>query len=182
MQLNLSQAEKEKIEALSLTSRIYKRQSHHLRIQLMKNNLLRVYSKWENRKNLFKFGANHLAKGESLLKIYDIGNLVNNVADSKYKNSLHVMIEGKSGTQSLPFNGFPEQSVDENGDNLKSLKPLFNCVTTEQWHCFDMLPIRVALESEKLIVKNNELSRIIKGYDYVIIILKVTAAKFPKTE
>ncbi|HLD52409.1 MAG TPA: hypothetical protein VJA82_03835 [Sediminibacterium sp.] len=181
LQLNLSQEEKEKIEALSLTARIYKGQSHHLRIQLMKNNLMRVYSKWENKKNLFKFGANHLAKGESLLKIYDIGNLVNNVADSKYKNSLHVMIVGKSGTQSSPFNGFPEQPVDENGDNLKSLKPLFNCVTTEQWHCFDMLPIRVALESGKVTVKDIELSRIIMGYDYVIIIPKVTAAKFPKT-
>lgn len=181
LQLNLSQEEKEKIEALSLTARIYKGQSHHLRIQLMKNNLMRVYSKWENKKNLFKFGANHLSKGESLLKIYDIGNLVNNVADSKYKNSLHVMIVGKSGTQSSPFKGFPEQPIDENGDNLKSLKPLFNCVTTEQWHCFDMLPIRIALESGKVTVKDIELSRIIKGYDYVIIIPKVTAAKFPNT-
>jgi hypothetical protein len=181
-ELNISQEEKEKIEALSLTARIYKEQSHHLRVQLIKNNLMKVYSKWESKKNLFKFGANHLAKGESLLKMYDIGNLINNVADSKYKSSLHIMIVGKSGTQSSPFKGFPEQTIDENGDNLKSLKPIFNSVTTEQWYCFDMLPIRAALENGKVLVKDIKLSRIIKGYDYVIIIPKVTAAKFPKTE
>jgi hypothetical protein len=180
--LNPSPEEREKIEALQLTAKIYKEQNHHLRVQLMKNNLMKVYSNWENKKNLFKFGANHLTKGESLLTIYDIGNLVNNMADSKFKNSLHIMIVGKSGKQASPFKGFPEQSVDENGDNLKSLKHLFNTITTGQWHCFDMLPLKTAWERGEVIVKNTELVRIIKGYDYVVIIPEVTAAKFLKAE
>ncbi len=180
--LNLSWEEKEQIESLKLTAKIYKEQNHHLRIQLMKNNLMKEYSKWENKKNLFKFGANHLTKGESLLKIYDLGNLVNNIADSKFKKSLHIMIVGKSGTQSSPFKGGSEQLVDENSDSLKSLKPLFSNVTTEQWHCFDLASIKSELETGKVKVNDIELSRIIKGYDYVIIIPKVTAAQFPKTE
>jgi hypothetical protein len=180
--LNISPEEKKIVQDLKLTARIYKEQNHHLRIQLMKNNLMKVYPKWESSKNLFKFGANHMAKGESLLKVYDLGNLVNNVADSKYKNSLHIMIIGKSGYQASPFKGFPEQVVDENSNNLKALKPLFNTVSGEQWHCLDMLPLRTALEEGKLIVSDIELSRIIKGFDYVIVIPTVTAANFQETE
>lgn len=181
--LNLSQEEKEKAEALQFTAKIYNDEdSHHLRIQLMKSNLMKVYSEWKDKKNLFKFGANHLAKGESLLKIYDIGNLVNNVADSKFKNSLHIMILGKSGTQASPFQGFPDEIVDENSGSFKLLKPFFDHVTSNEWSCFDMLPLRMALENGKLIVKDVKLARIIKGYDYLVIIPKVTASKFPKTK
>jgi hypothetical protein len=178
--LNLSHEEKEIITDLKLTAKIYKEQNHHLRIQLMKSNLMNVYSKWENKKNLFKFGATHLPKGESLLTIYDIGNLVNNAADSKFKNSLHLMIVGKSGTQASPFRGFPERTVDENSNDLKALKPFFNIVATGQWHCFDMLPLRKALENGKVTINDIQLVRIIKGYDFIIIIPKVTAAEFPK--
>ncbi len=178
--LNVSLDEKEKIEALLLSAKIYKEQNHHLRVQLMKNNLMNVYAKWINKKNLFKYGAGHLPRGESFLKIYDIGSLVDNIADSKFKKSLHILIVGKSGAQGSPFKGFPEQAVDENCDDLKALKPLFSAVEGSQWHSFDMLPLRKALEDGKLIVNDITLSRIIKGYDIVVIIPKVTAAKFPK--
>ncbi|KFC19559.1 hypothetical protein [Chryseobacterium sp. FH1] len=181
--LNLSQEEKEKVEALQLSARIYKGEdSHHLRIQLMKSNLMKVYPEWKDKKNLFKFGANHLAKGESLMKIYDIGNLVNNVADSRFQKSLHIMIIGKSGTQASPFQGFPEQMVDENSGSFKTLKPFFDRITSDEWFCFDMHPLRTALENKKLIIKDVKLIRIINGYDYLVVIPKVTASKFPKTE
>jgi hypothetical protein len=180
--LRLSQEEIEIINDLQLTAKIYKEQNHHLRIQLMKNNLMKVYPKWHNKKNLFKYGAIHISKGESFFKIYDIGNLVNNIADSEFKNSLHIMIVGKSGMQGSPFKGFPANAVDENSDILKFLKPLFSVVTSEDWHCFDLRQLRDAKEKGKVEVKDITLSRTIDGYDYVIIIPKVTAAKFPKTE
>lgn len=180
--LKLSPEETKKIDDLKLSAKIYKEQNHHLRIQLMKNNLMNVYPEWQNKKNLFKFGAIHVSKGESFFKIYDIGNLVNNVADSKFKNSLHIMIVGKSGMQSSPFKGFPEQAIDENGDNLKFLKPLFGTITTEDWHCIDMKQLRDAKEHGKIVVKDITLSRVIDGYDYVIVIPKVTPARFPASE
>jgi hypothetical protein len=182
LSFKLSPEENEKIKALKLTAKIYKEQNHHLRVQLLKSNLMKIYAQWENKKSLFKFGANHLAKGESLLKIYDIGNLINNVADSKFKKSLHILIIGKSGTQASPFMGFPEQIVDENGDNLKCLKPLFNTITTDQWYCFDMHPLEAAIDNGKIVIKDIQLLRIIKGYDYVVIIPRVSASKFPKSE
>lgn len=177
--LPLSLEEKEIVEALALTASIYKEQNHHLRIQLMKQQLMKDYSSWESKKNLFKFGAFHLPKGESLMKIYDIGNLVHNIADSKFKNSLHIMIVGQSGMQGSPFKGFPPQPIDPNGEGLKALKPFFDMIETDQWHCFDMLALRTALEEGSVTINDIDLIRIIKGYDYVIVIPRVTAAAFP---
>lgn len=178
--LLLSKEEIAIVKALALTARIYKEQNHHLRIQLMKQQLMKDYAGRKGKKNLFKFGANHLPKGESLMKIYDIGNLVHNIADSEFKNSLHIMIVGQSGMQGSPFKGFPAQPIDPNGDGLKPLKPLFNMVNSDQWHCFDMQALRAALEAGRVKVEDVELSRIIKGYDYVVIIPKATAAAFPE--
>lgn len=176
--LPLSQQEKDVIASFKKSVQIYKEQSHHLRVQLMKNQLMKNYTALVDKKNLFKFGANHMPKGESLLKIYDMGNLVNNIADSKFKKSLHIMIVGKAGMQASPFKGFPDNKVDENSDDLKVLKPLFPLVTGKDWHCFEMLPLRKAM-AEKQINCTDKLGQIINRYDYLVIIPEVTAAKFP---
>ncbi|CAC9974636.1 hypothetical protein [Flavobacterium panici] len=116
------------------------------------------------------------------MKIYDIGSLVGNIADSQYKNSLHILIVGKSGAIGSPFKGFPEQPINENSNNVKVLKPIFSAVEGNQWFCVDMQPLRNALENKEIIVIDVTLSRIINGFDFVVVIPKVTAAKFPKTE
>src|SRR6185437_667784 len=115
--LQLNRQEKEVIAAFKISVKIYKEQNHPLRVQLMKDQLMKNYSAWSDKKNLFKFGANHLAKGESFLKIYDLGNLVNNIADSKFKKSLHIMIVGKAGMQAAPFKNLPATRVDENSED-----------------------------------------------------------------
>jgi len=166
------------IDRMKLSAKIYQEQNHQLRIQLMKNELMKVYSQWEEKKNLFKYGAIHVSKGESFFKIFDIGNVVHNVSDSKFKNSLHIMVVGKSGSQGSPFKDFPERQIDENSEILKSFKPLFKAVQDKDWHCIDMLPLRKAVENEKLVVKDITLLRIINGYDLIVVIPTVTAAKF----
>lgn len=177
--LELSPKEIKIIAALRQSVKIYKSQNHHLRIQLMKNQLMEEYSQWAGKRNLFKYGANHLAKGESLMEIYDIGNLVNNIDDSKYKNSLHIMILSTSGTQASPFQGYPEEKIDENSNLLKTLKPITSAIEGNQWHCFNLLPLRKELNAGKISVPDIKLSRIIKGYDLLVIIPKVTASKIP---
>ncbi|MNJ97719.1 hypothetical protein D3C87_154720 [compost metagenome] len=179
--LKLSSEENKIVAALKLTAEIYKSQNHHLRIQLMKNQLMADYNNWVGKKNLYKYGANHASKGESMLEIYDIGNLVNNVADSQFTNSLHIMIVGKSGFHASPFQGFPASKIDENEGSLKSLKPFFKLVTSNDWQCFDTAPIRKAIESGKIKITDMKLLRIIKGFDLLVIIPEVTASQFPKS-
>lgn len=179
--LKLSVEENQIIAALKLTAKIYKSGSHHLRVQLMKNQLMEDYSHWVNKKNLYKYGANHVSKGESLLDIYDIGNLVSNISDSQFATSLHIMIVGKSGLLASPFEGFPAEKIDENAGSLKSLKPFLKLANGSEWQCFDMVPIRTAIETGKIKVTDVKLLRIIKGYDLLVIVPEVTASQFPKS-
>lgn len=180
MGMNLSKEEKQIVGDLQLTARIYKTQDHDLRIQLMKNNLMQQYANWEKKKNLFKYGAVHMPSGESLLEIYDLGNLVHNIADSNFKKSLHIMIVGKSGTKGTPFKGAPIQIIDDTDSTMKALKPFLDNVASDQWCSFDTKSIREAITKKKLIIDNMELLRIINGYNYVVIIPKVTPAQFPE--
>jgi len=174
--LSLSQNENEIIKDIELTLKIYKEEDHYLRVSLNKSNLMREYGKWENKKNLFKFGAWHLFKFE------DIGNLVSNIADSKFKKSLHIMVIGKSGSNAPPLNGMPnaETVVDEHEVVNLSFKPLLSVVPDGDvdWYCLNLAPIKIALEEGKLNITDQDLIKVINGYDYIVIIPKVTAPKF----
>ena len=180
LQLPLSAKEKEVISAMKLSVKIYKSQNHQLRIQLMKNQLMHSYNQWVGKKNLFKYGANHMTKGESLLEIFDIGNLVNNIDDSNYQQSLHIMIMGASGEHASPFEGHAAEKIVENTGILKTLSPITIAADGKQWNCFDLRPLKKALVDGKLEVKSVKLSRIIKGYDFLVMIPKVSAAPFAK--
>lgn len=178
--LKLSPQETKIIDALKLSAKIYKSQSNKLRIQLMKNQLMQPYNSWAGKRNLFKYGANHLAKGESFLDIYDMGNLISNINDANFKSSLHIMILGISGTEASPFEGFPAENININSSMLKTLRPITKVVNGEQWCCFDLLPLRKELNEGRLKITDIMMERIIKGYDLLVIIPKVTASKFAK--
>jgi len=164
LQLKLSDKERKQIEDLKLSRTIYTNRNHPLRIQLLKNILLTQLPDWKNKKNLFKFGANHLPKGETILTktdIYDIGNLISNIEDANFRKSLHVMIVGRG----------------EDEDDNSSFKSFLNVAKEEQWYCFDLRPLKKSILQNKLKVDDVYLSRVIKGYDYLIYIPKVTKSK-----
>ncbi|WP_426473853.1 hypothetical protein [Chryseobacterium balustinum] len=162
--LKLSDKERKQIEDLKLSREIYVKRSHPLRIQLLKNILLTQLPDWKNKKNLFKFGAVHLPKGETILTktdIYDIGNLISNIEEANHRKSLHIMLIGKG--------------EDKNDDT--SFKSFQNVMKEEQWYCFDLRPLKKSILQNKLKIDDVYLSRVIKGYDYLIYIPKVTKSK-----
>ena len=178
-QLDLSEEEDHIINDMRLSVSIYKEQNHSKRVKLLLNQLMKDYPKWKNSKNLFKYGANHLARGESFLTVFDIGNMVANITKSNFEESFHIMIVGESGFLGSIFEMFPPTEIDiENGFYLSYLKPLFNITEGNQWHLFNMEPIRKAVEKNHLKIDNVNLLRVVKGYDALIIIPKVTPAKF----
>jgi hypothetical protein len=163
LKLKLSDKERKQIEDLKLSREIYVKRNHPLRIQLLKNILLTQLPDWKNKKNLFKFGAVHLPKGETILTktdIYDIGNLVSNIEEANYRKSLHIMLVGKG---------------DEDDDT--SFKSFLNVAKDDQWYCFDLRPLKKSILQNKLKVDDVYLSRVIKGYDYLIYIPKITKSK-----
>ena len=88
------------------------------------------------------------------------------------------MIVGESGMQGTPFKTFPPKPVDPDGFYLSYLKPFFKITEGKEWHLFDLKPLRKAVHKKELSVDNLNLLRVIKGYDALIIIPEVTAAKF----
>jgi len=57
------------------------------------------------------------------------------------------------------------------------LKPITSAAQGDQWQCYDMIPLRNALEQGKITLSDSKLSMVIKGYDLLVVIPKVTASK-----
>lgn len=165
LELKLTNLERKEVEDLKLSREIYLKRNHPLRIQLMKHIILENPLTFRNQKNLFKFGAVHLPKGETLLTkydIYDIGNLIYNIEEASFKKSLHIMLIGKEENQPV------EDDLPESF--LKVMKD-------KDWYCFDLRPIRKSITENKLKVEDTSLLRVIKGYDLLIYIPKLTESK-----
>ena len=182
----------EKLEALELSPKediilddmkrsviVYKEMNHKKRVNLIMNQLMKDYPIWNHKKNLFKYGANHLTRGESFLGNFDIGNLVTNITESNYQESYHIMIVGESGMLGSALKSFPPSPVNiETGFYLSYLKPFFAITKGDQWHVFNLKPLRKAIKKKQLSIDDLNLLRAIKGYDTLVIIPEVTAAKF----
>jgi len=176
--LKLSPEEKSILESLKLSRKIYASQDHHLRIQLMKNNMLNNIELLNDSKNLFKYGAIHMNKSESLLGGYDIGNLISNLTDANFESSLHICIIGKSGFQGTPFKGMDAEKLDPLNDDLKHLSCFFDSVEGNKWHLFNTTEILKKVKTDKVKIKDKKLLNTLYGFDYLIVIPEVSAAKF----
>lgn len=97
------------------------------------------------------------------MEIFDIGNLIFNIEDGNFRNSLHVMITGKSLNESL--------------ENLKLYESFLKVVKNDEWYYFDLQPLKKAISNNKLKIENPTLLRIIKGYDILIYVPKFTESK-----
>lgn len=162
--------EKEILDDIQLSARIYKTQSHALRVQLMKHQLMAAYaSAIKDKKVLVKLGAMHCARGESYLTVYDCGNLLSNLAESDYKSSYHIAIFGKNGIQGSPFKALPERPLDPVNGELKFIKPFFDATPSESWVVFNLLPFRKALQKQKITIDDIDLRRTILGYDALVL-------------
>lgn len=176
--LNLTENEHRIIEDLKYSKDIYTSQSHKKRVRLIMNGLMNNLEQWKEKKTLFKYGANHLTRGESFLGNYDIGNLVANITESNYENSFHIMIVGESGAQGSPFRGFPSSKINiDEGFYLNYLKPFFKITKGNDWYIFNLKPIRKALYKKEIEVENLNLERTIRGYDILVIIPEVTPSE-----
>lgn len=176
--LSLTGKEEAIIKDMKISRSIYENNDHKKRIQLMKHILLNHLSDWYPDKNLFKYGAVHMPSGESLLSIYDVGNLVSNVSDARFSNSYHVAVVAKSGMKGAPFPNYPNSKIDISKGMLSHLSPFFSLVEGKEWHAFNLQPLRRAMASGKLSLQNVLLERVIKGYDTLVVIPQATAAGF----
>jgi hypothetical protein len=167
--------------------------NHQHRVDLMKRNLLLALRPYQTAtglaapKMLFKLGGHHLGRGVSTLRFgefYDVGNLVQNIADMQDQASLHVLVVGKQGRKLSGLNPlFPDKNVTTYtaaayGPTKEiPIKPFTDQVSDAAWSVFDLRPLRNALTSGKLQVPVVTLQRLIMGYDYLVVIPETTASR-----
>jgi len=160
---------------------------HQQRVNLLKRNLLQYLLRYQAARGpawprmLLKFGAVHLARNLSPLLTggyYDLGSLVQHLADVQDEQSLHVFVIGKQGHQAV--GAHPDDptrnSTSYGTDEFPFLRAFFR-LTGTTWEVFDLRPVREVFLSGKLRLPNQNLLRIVLGYDFLVVIPETTASQ-----
>jgi len=121
--------EKEILNQLKLTKEIYMLNftkqsylSNLKRAQLMKQNFLKYYKTESESQKLpkviFKMGANHVSKGLNSTNVYDVSNLVSELAIVNGMESTHILVTGIDGESTIgnPFVPVPTKAFDNTED------------------------------------------------------------------
>jgi erythromycin esterase-like protein len=156
---------------------------HQARVNLLKRTLLSQLKPYQTGttsrlpKLLFKFGTNHVGRDRALeSNIFDIGNLMANLADAQDSRSLHLLVVGQQGTQNTT-------DTFDHAHNSSPLTPqdnaylqVFFTQAGPAWQLVDLRPARQALLNHQVAVQNPLLERTLLNFDYLIVIPTVTAS------
>ncbi|RSK24091.1 hypothetical protein [Hymenobacter metallilatus] len=159
---------------------------HQARINLMRRNLLRELQPYQLPQQalppmLFKFGAYHMGRGRSIWgDVYDVGNLMLNLAEVHDQKTLHIFIIGKQGTQvgGQHPEDFSKNVTHYSNADAAMVRPFMAATPNgTDWQVFDVRPLRRALLREGMAVGEQELQATILGFDYVVVIPETTASR-----
>lgn len=161
--------QQEIIKALRISMGIYKQQNwsgNNSRMEYMKRNFSNNYRTAQQDdslpKVLIKMGSMHLGWGKSWLGIYDLGNLIGELAHFNDTKSISVncfsrYIEEKNGT-------IYDYMSDQDGKNLSLILDL---ASKDNWTLVDNKKI-IEVASKRKIKLNNDLTFLISKYNYIL--------------
>jgi len=177
MGLAQSGTEKEVLMQLKKTKEIYMLNfakesylSNSKRALLMKQNFLKYYDEAikieEHPKVVFKLGANHIMKGLNNSNVYDISNLVAELAMMNSMNSTHVFVQGINGESAVgnPFSPTPTKAFDQTRDFPLEIQQSLEELT-KKYFVLDLSQLRPGAKSY-----SSELQEWMFQYDLVILI------------
>jgi len=158
--------------------------NYRTRITGMKSKLLNYYTAQPEgqsyQKVLYKFGAYHISRSESIVGGFDVGNFVSNIAEAEGASSYHLLTVGKKGNmnsfllaegmQSAPYN------ITDEGSPLHELLPFAELVSDGEWAFFDLQPLRSQMKGGKMEVASPFLRKVLDGYDGLVIIPETVAS------
>ncbi|MBX2874420.1 MAG: hypothetical protein KTR30_20025 [Saprospiraceae bacterium] len=148
-------------------------QNNLIRSKLMKRQFMEYYREAEklspHPKVVFKFGATHTYRGLSYYHIFDLGNLVAELAAMNDMESLHIHFSGIKGTANGGLQGV------QSFDNQKDIAPeiwaaIADRATAKDWIMVDMRPLREKFGRRKLKPIKNE----VFNYDFWIFVPEAT--------
>lgn len=179
---------KKMLSDLKTSLPVFANTSYSGRVNLMKKNLLNYLAPYISSDSikmprlLFKFGANHVTRTDDLKGYFEVGSLADNLAGAAGKETLHILIFGKKGTnnQMAPVNNsqaIVPYDITEDKE-LAMFKPFSDPVKEDEWAVYDLRPIRDKILDGKLPHIDAELKAYIMGYDLLVIFGKVTGNRF----
>jgi hypothetical protein len=161
--------QQEIIKALRISMGIYKQQNwngNNSRMEYMKRNFSNNYGTAQKDdslpKVLIKMGSMHLGWGKSWLGIYDLGNMIGELAHFNDTKSISIncfsrFIEEKNGT-------IYDYKSDQDGKNLSLILDL---ASKDNWTLVDNKKI-IEVASKRKIKLNNDLTFLISKYNYIL--------------
>ena len=121
---------------------------------------------------LFKMGASHMLRGRNVTEVFDLGNLVSEMAAAEGSQSFHLLVAGGDGTQhaifnpmSLAYEPAPVDLVAEAG-----LRVITGQVLPAGYTLIDLRPLRPLLSAARTKTVDPELMRMVHGFDAVLIL------------
>ena len=155
LELASTEEEREVIFQLGKTKEIYDYNfggqyylNNEVRGQLMKSNFMRYYRAAEKKtplpKVVFKLGAYHTYRGLTPTRIYDISNLVTELANMNGMQSLHLKVLGISGQQRVGFPFAPEPviSFDNTDEFPQEIQDWIPTLEEGKYLILDLAPLR----------------------------------------
>ncbi len=121
-------------------------QNNRVRSRWMKDTFMRYYNEAMFRdgdlpKVMFKFGSTHSVRGLSYTYIYDLGNLISELAESKGSQSMHIRFSALKGSAYNMLSG--NQDFDNTGEiDARIIEAVGRKDAREGWILIDLRPLR----------------------------------------
>lgn len=151
-------------------------ESNQRRAQLNRRNFLRLWNQARTRgtapRVLFKFGAFHMTRGRSGTEVFDLGNLVSEMAAAEGSQSFHLLVIGAPGTQHAAFNPVKLQYEPAPVALVAqaALQTIVAQALPEGSTLFDLRALRPLFSAARTKTVDPELMRIVHGFDALLVL------------
>ncbi len=156
-------------------------ESNLQRATLLRNNFINYWQKLPKNtskpKVFFKFGSSHLIRGRSMSEVYDLGNLLPELAALEGSKSFNLMVLQGNVSNTAVFDPTQLRYIESSPKDgySKGLEVLTNLADKDTFTLIDLRPLRAILSRQKDEV-NTELMRVVHGYDALLVLSASTAS------
>ena len=156
-------------------------ESNQARAALQRENFLRYWRAQKARglapKIIAKYGASHMVRGRSRTAVYDLGTLLPEIAALDGGHSFSVMVVPGAGSLIAGLNpstlGYDSRPADDG--YLNGIEPIMSAAFEDAYTLIDLASLRPVVGMSRGAL-NDELFRIIHGFDMLLVMSGSTAA------
>ncbi|MBI1399102.1 hypothetical protein [Hyphomonas sp.] len=150
--------------------------SNATRVSLMRRHLLEALEATPEPapRVLFKFGANHLARGTGPLNTFDLGSLTEGIAAANGLNALHILFVPLQGQQTVtnPAGERVFETVDYRSEEMAALLAAAGiseeAIPADGYAVIPLESVRLRLEQKGLNALSPDNRFFLLGYDYLV--------------